>query len=296
MSDYNLLPIGFYDSFGDNAVKTYRLNNKVIDYLLSNDFQLFNPSPVEFASSNNNLDQKFSVVDPLSDQLLTIRSDITSQTARVIDYSDSDYLKICYSGVVLRLNIDQNNHARSIRQTGFEILSNDSSRSVAEESIVHFSKLTNSIKNDSYLTVFSSVESIDLVKSLLDVDNDDLVEIIQKNDFDKIFNLSSYQDLKAILAPKDFNFFTNEEFKNYDKIFSDYFSLIYNFVSSIPKDMVDNFVFDPLELNFKGYNSGFCFKVIDDFSGKIIARGGNFSISNYKNCFGATFYLEEINN
>ena len=52
------------------------------------------PIPVEFASSNNNLEQKFSVVDPLSDKLLTIRSDITSQTARVIDYSDSNYLKI----------------------------------------------------------------------------------------------------------------------------------------------------------------------------------------------------------
>ena len=295
MSDYNLLPIGFYDSFGDNAVKTYRLNNKVIDYLLDNDFELFNPSPVEFASSNNNLDQKFSVVDTLSDQLLTIRSDITSQTARVIDYTDSDYLKICYSGVVLRLNIDQNNHARSIRQTGFEILSNDTNRLVAEESILHFSKLMQRVNSGSYHAVFSSVTSLKLLSSLLGVDYDNFADIVKKNDFDKIFNLSSYENLKAILAPKDFNFFAKEEFRDYDNIFCNYFSSINKFVSYIPKDMVDKFVFDPLELNFKGYNSGFCFKVVDDISGKVIARGGNFNISDYKNCFGATFYLEEIN-
>ncbi len=296
MSEYNLLPIGFYDSFGDNAVKSFKLNNKVINYLLDNDFQLFNPSPVEFASSNNHFDQKFSVVDPLSDQLLAIRSDITSQTARVLNYSDSSYLKICYSGVVLRLNIDHNNHARSTRQTGFEILSNEPNRIVAEESMAHFSSLMHEIKNASYHIVFSSTNSFRFVSSILNVDDDVFSDIVQNNDYDQIFKLSSYENLNLILAPKDYNFFMQDKFKNYDNLFCDYFSLIKSFVKTIPKDFIDKFVFDPLEFSFKSYNSGFCFKVIDDDSRRIIARGGDFEISDYKNCFGATFYLEEIKN
>jgi ATP phosphoribosyltransferase regulatory subunit HisZ len=296
MSDYNLLPIGFYDSFGSKAKLTYKMNNQIIDYLLENDFELFNPSPVEFHKEANFSEQSFTVLDPLSDKLLTIRSDITSQTSRAVDYVDTNYLKICYSGVVLRLNIDKNNHARSMRQTGFEIISNNSKKNVLNESVVFLSKLIKRIKYSSYTIVFSNISSVDLLSRVLKLNNFELTNIIKSNDIDKIISLTDKYNLREILSPKSFSFFKNREYQIYDSVFSSYFEKIRDDIIFLPEDFATKLVFDPLDLNFKDYHSGLCLKIVDSATDNIVIRGGKFKFSDYSNCFGATFYLEEITN
>ncbi|MBT4989154.1 MAG: hypothetical protein HOM96_01250 [Rickettsiales bacterium] len=295
MPDINLLPVGFYDAYGSKAELSYKLNGKIIDYLLDNDFKLFIPSPVEYEDITTlSSNQKFRVLDPLSDKILTIRSDITTQAIRALSYTKDDYVQICYSGVVLRLNIDQNNHARSLKQAGFEIMTKDLNSEIEKDALQHLLNLMQSINSDSYSIVFSSTLSKSLLREICGFSENDLLEIITKNDLDRVFNNSKIEDLRSILSPKRIDFFTKKQYLNYDSIIVNYFDSISQIAKNLPSILHSRFIFDPLNLKSSNYNSGSFFTIIDKVTGNIIIRGGEYKIKGWGKGYGASFYLEEI--
>ncbi|MBL6785629.1 MAG: ATP phosphoribosyltransferase regulatory subunit [Rickettsiales bacterium] len=295
MSDSNLLPVGFYDSFGEIAKRSYIINNKIIDYLLSNGFELFIPSPVEYSDlANIDLDKKFTVLDPLSDNHLTIRSDITSQVHRAVNYSDLDPLNICYSGVVLRLNNDKNNHSRSFKQVGFEILSKDKDFKADELAFSYLCKLLELINVKSYKIIFSSKSILDFFRDKLGFDDSLIQKITSKNDINLIFDSCDFENIYEYLAPKDNIFFENQSFLTYDTDFKEYYEAVNKIFLKLPKNLAKSFVFDPLNFQSSNYNSGNFFSIIDNETNNTIVRGGEYFIKNYGFGFGASFYMEEI--
>jgi len=295
MTERNLLPVGFYDSYGDKAKQIYRVTSQIIDYLLENDFELFVPSPVEYeAVSSSSKDQKFRVLDPLSDQILTIRSDITSQASRALNYTDSDLVRICYSGVVLRLNIDKTNQARSLKQTGFEIMSKDSDLDIEKLAIEHLPSLINKMKLGSYSLVFSDISTQGLLAKLCQIPEAELSDLIAKNDFDGICNSSKNSDLRSILSPKRIDFFKDKEYLDYDSDFVNYYDAIARIINKMPESLYDSFIFDPLNFSFSNYNCGSFFTIIHNKTGKVIVRGGEYEIRGWGKGYGASVYIEEI--
>ena len=108
-----LLPEGFRDSLPDLAELENHITSIFIDLMKFNGFQLVKPPLIEFESSlfflkkhdSDNIDS-FRVMDPLTQKIMGIRSDITLQIARVSCGSLSKNirpLRLCYAGEVLKV-------------------------------------------------------------------------------------------------------------------------------------------------------------------------------------------------
>ena len=84
-----LLPEGFRDSLPDLALEEYRINDCFLKITKKSGFSYVNPPLIEFESSLFFLSKEkqksecFRVLDPLSQKIMAIRSDITSQIARI---------------------------------------------------------------------------------------------------------------------------------------------------------------------------------------------------------------------
>ena len=127
-----LLPEGFRDSLPDLAELENHITSIFIDLMKFNGFQLVKPPLIEFESSlfflkkhdSDNIDS-FRVMDPLTQKIMGIRSDITLQIARVSCGSLSKNirpLRLCYAGEVLKVKNNSINLSRQFTQVGAEII------------------------------------------------------------------------------------------------------------------------------------------------------------------------------
>ena len=126
-----LLPEGFRDGMPELAELEYKINSIFLDISRSNGFRLVKPPLVEFENSlfflNNdreNIDA-FRVMDPLTQKIMGIRSDITMQIARISCGSLSQIsrpLRLCYSGEILKVQNTSINLSRQFTQIGAEII------------------------------------------------------------------------------------------------------------------------------------------------------------------------------
>ena len=126
-----LLPEGFRDSLPDLAIEEYRINDCFLKITKKSGFLYVNPPLIEFESSLFFLSKEkqksecFRVLDPLSQKIMAIRSDITSQIARISCGSllhSKRPLKLCYSGEVLKVKNNNLSMSRQSRQIGAEVI------------------------------------------------------------------------------------------------------------------------------------------------------------------------------
>ena len=89
----NLLPEGFRDSLPDLAKKEFFVASVFIDLMNKNGYELVKPPLFEFEKSlfllskNQRNTNSFRVLDPISQKMMGLRSDITSQIARIASSS-----------------------------------------------------------------------------------------------------------------------------------------------------------------------------------------------------------------
>ena len=105
-----LLPEGFRDGLPDLAELEFQINPFFINLMISNGFMMVKPPLVEFEGSlffltkdTENIDS-FRVMDPLTQKIMGIRSDITMQVARIACGSlveNKRPLRLCYTGCLL---------------------------------------------------------------------------------------------------------------------------------------------------------------------------------------------------
>ena len=126
-----LLPEGFRDSLPELAFKEDKVNSVFVKLMQINGFLLVKPPLLEFESSlffllnEKEESNSFRVLDPISQKMMGIRSDITLQIARISCGSLVELprpLKICYSGDVLRVKNTSLNLSRQTTQLGAEIV------------------------------------------------------------------------------------------------------------------------------------------------------------------------------
>ncbi len=303
-----LLPEGFRDSLPELATKENRVNSTFIKLMEINGFLLVKPPLLEFESSlfflldDNEDANSFRVLDPISQKMMGIRSDITVQIARISCGSLVELprpLKVCYSGEVLRVNNNNLNLSRQSTQIGSEIIGieqNDCENEIITLMIESLNclRIKNFFINFTMPTLISAIvkdfklskTDLEFVRDRFNNKNSDGLEKISKRL--KIISdalIDSVGDAKVNLRKLKKIKFTKKiklEIQSFIKI-----------ISRIIKDFPClKILIDPLEIDESNYHTGIAFKVFSE-NFKELFSGGNYKVSN-ENCIGFSGFTESL--
>ena len=303
-----LLPEGFRDSLPELATKENRVNSTFIKLMEINGFLLVKPPLLEFESSlfflldDNEDANSFRVLDPISQKMMGIRSDITVQIARISCGSLVELprpLKVCYSGEVLRVNNNNLNLSRQSTQIGSEIIGieqNDCENEIITLMIESLNclRIKNFFINFTMPTLISAIvkdfklskTDLEFVRDRFNNKNSDGLEKISKRL--KIISdalIDSVGDAKVNLKKLKKIKFTKKiklEIQSFIKI-----------ISRIIKDFPYlKILIDPLEIDESNYHTGIAFKVFSE-NFKELFSGGNYKVSN-ENCIGFSGFTESL--
>ena len=303
-----LLPEGFRDSLPELATKENRVNSTFIKLMEINGFLLVKPPLLEFESSlfflldDNEDANSFRVLDPISQKMMGIRSDITVQIARISCGSLVELprpLKVCYSGEVLRVNNNNLNLSRQSTQIGSEIIGieqNDCENEIITLMIESLNclRIKNFFINFTMPTLISAIvkdfklskTDLEFVRDRFNNKNSDGLEKISKRL--KIISdalIDSVGDAKVNLKKLKKIKFTKKiklEIQSFIKI-----------ISRIIKDFPClKILIDPLEIDESNYHTGIAFKVFSE-NFKELFSGGNYKVSD-ENCIGFSGFTESL--
>ena len=303
-----LLPEGFRDSLPELATKENRVNSIFIKLMQINGFLLVKPPLLEFESSlfflldDNEDANSFRVLDPISQKMMGIRSDITVQIARISCGSLVELprpLKVCYSGEVLRVNNNNLNLSRQSTQIGSEIIGieqNDCENEIITLMIESLNclRIKNFFINFTMPTLISAIvkdfklskTDLEFVRDRFNNKNSDGLEKISKRL--KIISdalIDSVGDAKVNLKKLKKIKFTKKiklEIQSFIKI-----------ISRIIKDFPYlKILIDPLEIDESNYHTGIAFKVFSE-NFKELFSGGNYKVLN-ENCIGFSGFTESL--
>ena len=284
-----LLPEGFRDGLPDLAELEFQINSYFINLMISNGFLMVKPPLVEFEDSlffltkySENIDS-FRVMDPLTQKIMGIRSDITMQVARIACGSlveNKRPLRLCYTGDVLKVKNNNINLSRQFTQIGAEIIGVDKTFCLSEiiNLIIEF---LNNLKIKKFIINFSMPNLINLISKDFNLKKSDFEMLINcyknknlsalKDISNDLFEMSEYL-LKCIgNVDEKINLLKKYKFPKNIK------SEIDNFISQIKK-IKDEFIkyeiiIDPLEIDESSYHRGFCFKIYSENSKELISGG-----------------------
>lgn len=132
----SLLPKGFEDLLPPDAENEFRAIGVLMKTFSRYGYLRVKPPMMEFEESllapgpgAAVADQTFRVMDPLSDKMLALRSDITAQIARLASSRMADEprpLRITYANDALRTRASQQRTLRQFTQVGCELISQES--------------------------------------------------------------------------------------------------------------------------------------------------------------------------
>jgi len=140
-----LLPSGCYDSLPPYAHQESELSHTLLSVFEGYGYEQVSPPLLEY--SDNLLagrgsalsSQIFRVMDAASHKVMGIRADITLQVARIATTRLAHAprpLRLCYNGLIMRMNGDQLKNTRQLRQAGIELIGASSPEADAEVIIV----------------------------------------------------------------------------------------------------------------------------------------------------------------
>ncbi len=303
-----LLPEGFRDGLPDLAEIEYKINSIFLDLMRSNGYMLVKPPLVEFESSlfflnndNENIDS-FRVMDPLTQKIMGIRSDITMQIARISCGSLSNItrpLRLSYSGEILKVKNTNINLSRQFTQIGAEIIGVDENYCLSEIINLVIENLK-CLKIRKFIINFSMPNLIKLISKEFNLDEHQykLVENCFKNKnlfqikeiSEDLFNISEF--LLANIGSIDEKIDIIKRF-NFPKSIK---LEINNFINQIKK-IKDEFsnhqiIIDLLEIDESNYHNGFNFTVYSENS-KELFSGGGYKVQG-ENCVGFSGLIENF--
>ncbi len=303
-----LLPEGFRDGLPDIAELEYHMSSSFLDLMKLNGFMIVKPPLVEFESSlffltkdSENIDS-FRVMDPLTQKIMGIRSDITMQVARIACGSLSSNmrpLRLCYTGEVLKVKNNNINLSRQFTQIGAEIIGVEKNFCLNE--IINLTIETlKKLQIKKFIINFSMPNLIKLIAkdfNLNKSDYDILINCYRNKNLYKIQNISDdlYEMSEYLLGSIGG---INEKADNLKK---------YNFPKNI-KSEINSFtdqikqiksefneyeiIIDPLEIDESNYHNGFCFKIYSENSKELLS-GGGYKVK-LENCVGFSGFLENL--
>ena len=309
-----LLPVGFHDVLSPDAKRQRILINDILECFEQHQYTFILPPLIEFKEnlSNSHETEKntFRMIDPFSDEMVAVRSDITTQIARIITSRFQTIhfpIKLCYAGSVVRMKGEGTNASRELVQSGIELVGSKDDHAEVEVIMIILSALKKigyeNIILDFTVPCFFSLlmEEMELRQNereilLYALDKKDiaLLKRISKeksNDFFKFIEESS--NLEKILM-----FDLPDKVKIMCKKLQETLKIIEkNTSNNYPNCLIS---LDLLEASKFNYHTDIGFSIfIKGINGEV-ARGGNYEITQEKNnkkitATGATLYINQLN-
>lgn len=139
-----LLPIGCYDLLPPIPRQQSSLTTALLQLFESYGYEQVTPSLIEYsenllAGREDLSPQIYRVMDGSSHKVMGIRPDITLQIGRLVASRLAERprpLRVCYNELILRKQPGQLEQSRQLRQTGIELVGNDSPDADAEVILV----------------------------------------------------------------------------------------------------------------------------------------------------------------
>lgn len=140
-----LLPSGCYDLLPPYARQESELSHTLLSIFESFGYEQVSPPLLEYSDSllsgrgSSLSSQIFRVMDPTAHKVMGIRADITLQIARIAMTRLSHAprpLRLCYNGLILRMQGEQLKNDRQLHQAGIELIGASSAQADAEVILV----------------------------------------------------------------------------------------------------------------------------------------------------------------
>jgi len=191
----SLLPNGLKDLLMPEAEQENIVINKLLASFSQFGYQQIKPPLVEFEESllsgpgKQLARQTFRLMDPVSQEMMGVRADVTAQIARIAGSrlaEEKRPLRVSYAADVLRVNGSQLRPERQFCQVGCELIGASTLRDDVEMALVALKALSdNDISDLSIdLTIPSLVSSVFEAYEVDQSDQENLEEILQKRDRD----------------------------------------------------------------------------------------------------------------
>ena len=305
-----LLPAGLSDIIYPYAELQSKTIESLIDVFSKFGYSRVKPPLVEYEDtliSNGPgtvlKDSTFRVMDPMSQKMMALRSDVTAQISRIASTRLSHLprpLRLSYSGDVLRVKGDSFNMERQKTQVGAELIGSQSKFVDAEIMLVCLKALkwvgVESITidlnfpslRDNLLRNIPSALKKDIDQAI-DIRDTQFLRGLKFDNLDTVLQLmeSSGSHLSAVKLLKKIKLRGKlYEIRNY---FLEVLDLVYLNDSDIKLSI------DLLENRGFKYHTGLTFTVFsDNFRGEI-AKGGRYKTTSNETATGCTIYTEKLN-
>lgn len=311
INERGLLPAGLSDVLHPNAKIQAKKIEKLLDTFSSFGYLRIKPPLVEYEDSllsegpgNVLKDSTFRIMDPLSQKMMALRSDMTAQISRISSTRMSHLprpLRLSYSGDVLRVNGDSFNMERQKTQVGAELIGNESVTIDAEIILVCLESLSSIDINDITLDLNLPFLRAYLLRNIPVSSRNIINEAIDRKDKNVIKKLkidSALQILKLMEAAGDYESSKiNLSLLESNDFLSKALDYLLNVAKIIKKNNPSvNITLDPLENRGFKYHSGLSFTIFSkNFRGEI-AKGGRYLTVSNETATGCTIYTEKIYN
>jgi ATP phosphoribosyltransferase regulatory subunit len=303
----DLLPEGFKVLLPTEAHKEEVISRVILDLFFNNGYKLVKTPIIEYEdnTSKNTLkylnNNSFMLMEPETKKVLLLRSDITSQVAKLASTKLKHYcrpIRLAYSGEVIRNIKNSYQTDRQFKQIGAEILGGAANTSLIEilsitiDILLHF-KIDNITIDFSLPTIFRLLEkkfflnkkSNNIVKEA--IENKDISSIKQK----KLSYIIGLISLAGTIEE------AKKEFKKYsfpkpiNNILNDFFKLTSQIKKKFPKLSITVDITEGK--SFLEYNE-FGFKIYNKLNANPVAIGGDYKTNNNEHGIGITFLVNKI--
>ena len=304
-----LLPAGLSDVLHPNAQVQAKTIENILDIFSSYGYQRVKPPLVEYEETLLSdgpgkvlKDSTFRVMDPLSQKMLALRSDVTTQISRIASTRLSHLprpLRLSYSGDVLRVKGDSFNMERQKTQVGAELIGPKSEQ----------------IDSEIILLCVKALKSINIDNLTIDINLPFLREYLLKDISPSLkYNINKCIDIKDKKSLKKFKFenlsiicelmesagnhlhaikyLTGLRSEGVLVDIIDYYLKVIDIIKQNEKFI--KLSIDPLEIRGFKYHTGLTFTIFSDKLKGEIAKGGSYNIVTGETATGCTIYTEKI--
>ncbi len=304
-----LLPAGLSDILYPKAQVQAKTVENLLDSFSNYGYLRVKPPLVEYEETLLSdgpgtvlKDSTFRIMDPLSQKMMALRSDVTAQISRIVSTRLSHLsrpLRLSYSGDVLRVRGDSFNTERQKTQVGAELIGIENEFCDAEIILICLKALKSiDIKNitiDINLPFLREYLLKDL-SSFLKEEINKAIDLRDKKALKKYRFKYSKIVLDLMESAGDYSFATKflrelklEGFLNDVR---DYYLKVIDIVYR--NDASIKISLDPLENRGFNYHTGLSFTIFSENLKGEIAKGGRYKTLNGETAIGCTIYTEKI--
>ena len=304
-----LLPAGLSDILYPNAHIQSKIIENLLDIFSSYGYLRVKPPLVEYEETLLSdgpgevlKDSTFRVMDPLSQKMLALRSDVTAQISRIASTRLSHLsrpLRLSYSGDVLRVKGDSFNMERQKTQVGAELIGPKSEVIDAEIMLVCV-KALKSINIDNltidinlpflrkYLLTGISPSLKHTINQYIDIKDK---QSLKKLKFENLNIISELMDLVGDHL-NVIKYLQELKSKGILVDIIDHYLTVIDIVRKNDKSI--KLSIDPLENRGFKYHTGITFTIFSDKLKGEIAKGGSYNILTGETATGCTIYTEKV--